>query len=270
MRNFLLGLCLILWLFLLWWNYNKPCCNKADNDQTLPASQDTLYATTSIDRGPVFFMMNSDSAITTEKWETKKMELLNQLQENQILEITGLYYNDEVNSTKFIDLGIARAEAARLKLGLDSTRVRLYSRLMETALDSIPYHEACEFNFRLNTEYITELPSKTIIRFPLGKTKNINIKEVETYLDSIANRLIASGEKIMITGHTDTIGDEKSNYSLGLRRAESLKNYLITKGVNEQQIITESKGSVESIAENNTETGRKQNRRTELQIIKPD
>lgn len=78
-----------------------------------------------------------------------------------------------------------------------------------------------------------------------------------------------TAESVVLTGHTDAIGDADKNMVLGERRADIVKKYLITKGVDPTKISILSKGGKSKfIADNSTEDGRSKNRRTELQIIK--
>ena len=70
-----------------------------------------------------------------------------------------------------------------------------------------------------------------------------------------------------MTGHTDNVGNAAANLTLGQKRADVIKTYLVSRGVASQKIITDSKGSSTPIADNSTDSGRAQNRRTELQII---
>lgn len=72
---------------------------------------------------------------------------------------------------------------------------------------------------------------------------------------------------IEIIGHTDNKGLEIENKKLSLARAESVKNYLTKKGIATTRIKTTGKGDAEPIADNNTEEGRQQNRRTEIKFI---
>ena len=269
MRNVVLILSLLLWLLLGWWSCNNNCCDGTNGVSSGAAAAATEVAAGAVkDEGPLLYRYNSGDAITNEKWPAKKEEILSKLQDNQILEITGLYRSDETNNTKFPDLGIARADAARIALGIDSTRVKLSSRLIDGMTDMQNPFESCEFDYRIITENIVETEDKTVIRFPFNSTNKLNSKEVEDYLDNVAKRVIASGEKIVLTGHTDNVGDDSSNLALGQRRAEVVKNYLVSKGVNASQITTNSQGEAQPVADNNTDAGRQENRRTELQIIK--
>ena len=72
---------------------------------------------------------------------------------------------------------------------------------------------------------------------------------------------------IMVEGHTDSRGSHRVNDYLSKRRAESVKNYLVKKGINGIRIRTVGFGKRKPIASNNTEFGRALNRRTEIVII---
>jgi len=73
--------------------------------------------------------------------------------------------------------------------------------------------------------------------------------------------------RIRIEGHTDSQGDDSYNLRLSERRAESVKNYLVQRGINPSRITTKGYGETRPIASNETEEGRALNRRTELHII---
>ncbi len=73
-------------------------------------------------------------------------------------------------------------------------------------------------------------------------------------------------EKIQITGHTDNIGEDSYNLDLSQRRAETVKNYLISKGINGNNLFTAGCGERRPIATNETAIGRALNRRIEFSI----
>ncbi|MFZ4398986.1 MAG: OmpA family protein [Bacteroidales bacterium] len=72
---------------------------------------------------------------------------------------------------------------------------------------------------------------------------------------------------IEISGHTDNVGNKTANLQLSEQRAISVKNYLTKKGIDGKRIIAKGYGDTEAVAENDTEEGRQQNRRTEVRII---
>lgn len=71
---------------------------------------------------------------------------------------------------------------------------------------------------------------------------------------------------INIYGHTDSKGTDAYNQGLSERRAASVKNYLISKGVASSRMFTMGVGEKEPVATNDTEAGRAQNRRVEFAI----
>ena len=72
---------------------------------------------------------------------------------------------------------------------------------------------------------------------------------------------------VMIEGHTDAIGSDEVNDVLSNRRAVSVKNYLVSKGVAANRIQTKGFGKRKPIASNDSEFGRSLNRRTEIVIL---
>ena len=72
---------------------------------------------------------------------------------------------------------------------------------------------------------------------------------------------------VKIYGHTDSTGSDAINNPLSQRRAESVYNYLVSKGVSGVRMLSEGFGSTEPIADNNTQAGRAQNRRVEVFIL---
>jgi len=74
---------------------------------------------------------------------------------------------------------------------------------------------------------------------------------------------------IRITGHTDNRGSAEYNQRLSEQRAESVKYYLVDRGVDARRIVTDGRGETQPRASNNTEAGRQLNRRVEMLIV-PD
>ncbi len=87
-------------------------------------------------------------------------------------------------------------------------------------------------------------------------------------LDQVAQQADSINlETVIATGHTDSIGTEAYNQKLSERRANSVKQYLISKGVPADRIYAEGKGELQPIATNKTREGRAQNRRVEIEIV---
>lgn len=72
---------------------------------------------------------------------------------------------------------------------------------------------------------------------------------------------------ILLEGHTDDVGDDLANMRLSKERAESVADYMIKKGVQSKQIQVQFYGETKPIAENNSEQGRRMNRRVEMKFL---
>ena len=93
----------------------------------------------------------------------------------------------------------------------------------------------------------------------------------QTYgrLDRAVEEIKAWGEgPIEVGGHADSRGTEEYNMGLSLRRAETVQRYLVEKGVPSAQLVVKGYGETQPIGDNETEQGRFQNRRVELQPLK--
>jgi len=74
-------------------------------------------------------------------------------------------------------------------------------------------------------------------------------------------------DKIEIGGHTDNVGKAESNLKLSLDRANAVREYLINKGIDPARLTAKGYGMTQPVADNKTEAGRAENRRTEVSIL---
>ena len=72
---------------------------------------------------------------------------------------------------------------------------------------------------------------------------------------------------IEIAGHTDDVGDDAANLKLSQSRAETVRNYLLEKGIAKERITAKGYGETQPTSTNQTESGRQLNRRTEVRIL---
>lgn len=87
-------------------------------------------------------------------------------------------------------------------------------------------------------------------------------------LDALVSNLRGMNTEVMITvGHTDSIGTAEYNEKLSLRRADAVKVYLVSTGLDGARIYTEGKGEVQPLADNKTAAGRQQNRRVMVEVV---
>lgn len=98
--------------------------------------------------------------------------------------------------------------------------------------------------------------------------KSVLKPEGRLALDSLMSKLQSLNvEVVIVVGHTDSVGTDAYNMKLGDRRAQSVKAYLVSKGVDNKRIYTESKGERQPVADNKTASGRAKNRRVEIEVV---
>lgn len=96
-----------------------------------------------------------------------------------------------------------------------------------------------------------------------------NLKpEGKAKLDDLVDKIKGINlEVIIAVGHTDNIGTYQYNLKLSERRANTVKEYLVSKGIEANRIYTEGKSYKDPIASNSTAEGRAKNRRTEIEVV---
>jgi len=254
MKKLLAFLTFLLFLLLVWfaWDWYK---------ETVVCCTDTVVET---QFGPLHYDCNSDEPITSEAWAKKKSEILSAKAEGKKLLIVGPYFDGENE-----DMGISRAKKVeKLFVGpLTDADIEISAR---------PFAD-CEnakkdmlgqtiFKWVVRNEHVVEHHDKTFIYFKYDSNKPIDTKHVIVYLDNLANDLKSSGKTLQLTGHTDADGDDTYNMELGMKRANRVKTYLVSKGVSEDKISVDSKGKREPIDTNGTSEGKQKNRRVEIRI----
>ncbi len=87
-------------------------------------------------------------------------------------------------------------------------------------------------------------------------------------LDQIADALRGKEQPIVVYGYTDNVGTRDNNMDLSQKRAQSVRDYLVTKGIPQDLITAQGKGPDEPISDNGSVEGRASNRRVEL-VVQP-
>ncbi|MFK7933391.1 MAG: OmpA family protein [Saprospiraceae bacterium] len=257
----------------------KQACASAIGQST-PTKTVTISPTepTTSTNLPIAFRWQSAEPLLGTNYAQYRDSIIRELGEEDILQITALYYHTENSPTDSITYGAERARALKRLFAeqLPANRIQLRQKSIRLA-DGIKNHpfSAMKIEYLAPPEDVNKSAAPVVkmkdgvrIYFGFNASEGEMDLEIENYLNQLADSLVLRGETVRITGHTDNIGEAKANYNIGLRRAKSVRNYLRNKGVPRSQIQTFSKGETEPIATNETEEGMARNRRTEIKIIK--
>ncbi len=195
------------------------------------------------------------------------------------ISLTGRYLESEkvAKSGIFENIGIARAAAVEqllVKMGVDEKRFSIdYQMIAGAALDEpMSFHlysprpddyDRPVYSFKDNTF--------SDANFAFGSDEFKPGEQCILYADSVMTFLAANSSMMLtITGHTDSIGGEKINLNLGLRRAKNAAAYLRELGV-KAEIVSTTKGEEMPVAPNSiggkdNPEGRQKNRRANFKI----
>ncbi|MFD0964055.1 OmpA family protein [Pseudofulvibacter geojedonensis] len=303
MRNFLLSLLIFLiWAFIgMWWYYSCTWCNghtstktiqeetnirpeKNDTDSLIKSNKSGIQildekgeSIINLSEGIRIFKHSDSIDIPTSSLTIKDsiFKYLNTHQ-NQELQIVG-WYNEAESKTNIdsLNLGLNRANYIKdllSKFGVNPDKI--YATGAKNT-----------FNYSSNNDYLggIELFFKKISEDHLSKIdKGITNKTLYSHFNQRAfkpdNTLQAyafelknylnnhPNKKVMIIGHSDNVGDEKTNEIVARDRATNVLKYLASTGINKEKLSASSKGELEPIATNNTKEGRALNRRIEIKV----
>ncbi|MDA7418405.1 OmpA family protein [Xenophilus arseniciresistens] len=140
-----------------------------------------------------------------------------------------------------------------------SQRMEAQKRQMEQATQGT----GIQVSQTANNELKLAIPSDA--GFDTGRA---NIKpQLAGVLDQFSGGLRNNpNAEVRIIGHTDSTGSDAVNNPLSVERAASTRDYLVSRGVRAQAIQIDGRGSREPVANNNTDSGRAQNRRVEVYV----
>lgn len=111
-----------------------------------------------------------------------------------------------------------------------------------------------------------------LVNLPEGVTFDVGSyslrPEFRATLDKVADSLKQYPDSLIdVYGHTDATGSDTYNQTLSENRARTVANYLSMQGVNPSRIRSQGYGETMPVADNNTEEGRRKNRRVEIKIV---
>ncbi len=267
----------VLYVLLLFQQCSRELCVECGAASAAPAgvgAVDEENGAQDSRRYAINFRWSDPEPYPGPSFEAEKERLQSRLGEDQSLEVTGLYYDQETPPAGAENIGLARAARVRqlLNLGLEEERIQLRARLIEPQDDPrTGYFRGVDFRLIAPeveiVESVEELPDRIIIRFPYNSTERITNPKVETYLEELAAQVTESGEGIALTGHADNVGSSAYNRALSRRRAERIREVLVGYGVSREQIEVYARGETQPVASNDTEAGKRENRRVELRLL---
>lgn len=155
------------------------------------------------------------------------------------------------NAAGAVDLDAVREAAV-----VAPNRAPVISTLSEAEVDKIfgealsalpPAPQSFILYFRFESDELTE-QSRALIPSVLAAVKQHTVQDV------------------VVIGHTDTMGNQKINYGLGLKRAMSVRNLLVRAGLNAANIQVTSVGELDPLVKTPDETPEPRNRRVEIAV----
>lgn len=200
------------------------------------------------------------------------------------IDITGLYKTDEVNNSAYPNLGLARANSVKnyfvLHGGIPLKQINTFGKLddeinpdeTDTLFGPIEFSlltaDASDTSSieALKTACDSIKSNPLVLHFQTGQASINLTAEQREKIANMSHCVDKLGVKIQVIGHTDNTGNAAHNIVLGQERADFAKGYLIKNGILEDNIETSSGGPNVPIADNATEEGRAENRRTVITI----
>ena len=155
---------------------------------------------------------------------------------------------------RIVGAGIGAIAGGAVGNYMDRQERELRERTAGTGIDVV----------RQGDEIILNMPSAITFGFDSYAIE----PQFQSTLNEVAQTLSAyPSTYIDIYGHTDSVGTDAYNMTLSQNRAQSVANYLSTRGVASARIATQGFGETQPIASNETEEGRAANRRVEIRIV---
>ena len=172
----------------------------------------------------------------------------NEMYENVVASDEDGYYETYVDKTDIYEYKIAK-EGFFVKKG----------NILPADEDEIEYNITLK-PFKTGEKFEVE---NIYFEFNKYDLKPNSFPELNELVEHLKNN---PGKMVEIAGHTDSIGSEKYNMELSQKRAQSVVDYLIDKGINADRIVAKGYGETRAVADNTTEEGRARNRRVVMEI----
>jgi outer membrane protein OmpA-like peptidoglycan-associated protein len=187
------------------------------------------------------------------------------------------------NASKDREFSDAEAQRVKLQADAEAQRVKLQADAEAQRVKQLADAEAHRVKDLADAEArrLAEQSSRdTVFVFVKGSTiilKGVNFEfdkatltmDSEKILWRAYNAMVLNGAvEVVITGHTDNVGTQQYNQVLSLERAQTVRNWLVAKGITSNRMRTVGRGENETVASNETDAGRAENRRIEFFVEK--
>jgi len=218
------------------------------------------------------------TGVTSEVAKLKDYLVANPLKD---IDIIGYYRSGETNNSAYPNLGLARANSVKnylISQGVPARQIDTHGQLNDDINpdDASTLFGPLKFGIVTFEEGATDEALEAaceairnnplVLYFNTGQAQINLTAEQRQKIADISRCVDKLGVKVQVVGHTDNTGNADSNMTLGQGRADFAKNYLVRNGILSDNVEATSKGQTEPIADNNTEEGRKENRRTVITI----
>ena len=158
--------------------------------------------------------------------------------------------------------------------GADAAKIRTIGRGPEEPIASNDTREGRMLNRRVDVAVIAELRALDRVVFPSAIVFDRDSADLSEQGKEFLKKNIATTRELMqratfieIVGHTDDKWDDDYNMELSKKRAASVRDFLVSQGVDASKMVTTGMGESMPIASNTTRAGRAQNRRVEILIL---
>jgi outer membrane protein OmpA-like peptidoglycan-associated protein len=183
----------------------------------------------------------------------------------------------QLEATRASQLQTTRGQLSQTQQVLGVTQMQLQQQQATDAAQQQRL-QALEANLKAARETISKIASVkdddrgmviTLQGEVLFKTGKSDLKPAAmAKLDQIADALKGKDQPLVINGYTDTVGALDTNMRLSQMRADSVRSYLLSKGIPRDLITAQGRGPESPVADNESVEGRAQNRRVEI-VVQP-
>ena len=157
------------------------------------------------------------------------------------------------------------------KQGIDTLNLILYLVPKKNAGADAPDTEKKNIQVPESENEVAPAGPETMTFYNINfiKGKSTILTRSRGALNDIYQKMIDNPTlEIMITGHTDNVGDEAALIDLSMDRALAIKGYLVHEGIDGDRMQVSGKGATLPLYQNGTESGREKNRRVEITLLK--